>query len=618
MTINKMTTVLETHYGVVRYLYYEIFLKKRNQIDDLQNQTLYLTCINKYLLCRNGQYNMLYNMYTDLETEAIRNYYEYNRIKMNRTPNQWLNYTSLINAPRILPQTIDGPYKLDNLTLRRYTYFWTNAYNITSNILATPFYCLTGIDHLQHEMTTWKNHCENIGVDIKVRSKHIFHDLFYLVEFTGTTTQTQHVGIKFLVWLDDSSIATELYVSTDNVPINLLRRLYIACDDNTFLIQLSNPAIDDVHLRLLNRFLNSLSNNFIVNFSGKPPIITKSAILNITNGISECSQQNNGMLSFNTISRFGFNRDHTDQIYEIENMSELNVTHIKTPQFLIFQEDLIVTQQPTLVEMNTRLQEFLYLLSVGMLNVETFARVYLLYRDNVPKSAKKQLCVVYMQKYRRFCISRDVINYDPLFFDKTYVFSAKNLICTVKSLKHLIRDIIQSPPLLPTCAMILPSMTVPDTNVSWTRITQNIFYLPVLRSLFFLNNVTLQPLVPQHAIVDVKTTRICNENVIRNEIEKIFADMTVGGINKFEIKTITTFLDVELRCVSLEPLGLQLELYYFSKGKMENGITTSTIEDFRDYFKRFMQSSETIRTLNESIYTVFMHLINLYTNNIIF
>lgn len=608
--MNKI--ILDTHYGVVRYLYYEVFLKKHNQINDLQKQILYLSCINKYLLCRTDQYSQLYDMYTNLSDTEIKDYYEHNRITIFSSPNEWINFTSLINAPRVLPHNIDGPYKLDNLTLRRYTYFWMENYAIQSNILATPFYCLYGIDHLHYEMIKWKSQCENLGIDIRVRSKHIFHDIFYLVDFKGITEQTQNVRIRFLIWLDDPDIGTELYVADNGVPINLLQRLYIACDNRMFIIQMSDPNINDIHTRILNRFMNSLSENFVVTFDGQPPIVTRRAVLNVTNGSSLCTQQHSNMLKFGVISRFGFNPDQTDQIYEIQDLSELNVSQIKTPNFLIFQEEILVSRQPTIAEMNTRLQDLLYLLSLGILNTRTLVRMYMLKRDTAPNSAKKQLTIIYMQKYRKFGMTRERINYDPLFYDKTYVFSAKNLICTVKSQQHLIRDIIKSPPLLPACVMLLNINA--NENVSWTRITQNIVYLRNIQTLFFLSNLTLQSLndspnittVTAQPATDIKAATIQADNRIRDELHTIFNDRI--NINRLETKTTIVFMDIELKCIVLDP-NLKLELYYFAQ-ESNNG-------KFSDYFKRFMQSTETSLAISERLYTIFMHLLNLYMYDVL-
>lgn len=634
----QSTAILDTHYGAVRYLYYEIFLKRKNQINDLQNQQLFLSSINKYLLCRNGQYANLYDMYTNLSHDQIISYYELQRIKMSSTTYEWLNFTSLINAPRILPHSIDGPYTVDNLALRRYTYFWTSDYDIKSNILATPFYCLDGVDHLHDEMIRWKSACETLSKDLKmtVRCKYIFHDIFYMVEFDGP-----NISMRFLIWLDATMVDTELYTATmggagdaNPAPIDLMRRLYIACDSSLFVLQLSDPGVEDVHLKLLNLLIANLSNNFIVTFDGRPPKMTRTAILSVTNNVSTCTPNTEGggggsgaALVFESISRFGFNRDLTDQIYEIEKLSDLNISQIRTPNFLIFQHEIRVSRQPTIADMNIKLQEFLSWLSWGIIDIEMLARMYLMPSQLVnamANAAKKQLNIVYMQKYRKFCINRENITYDPMFYEKTYVFAAKNLVCTVKSVKHLIRDVITSSPLLPACVMLMPygAGSTEDNILLWARLTQNIIYLKRLRSIFFLVNVTLQEINSGSVMArqeeqqshDVKSFLILNDNSIRDEINLLFPYI---GINRCEMRTVTTFHDINLKCITLNR-GLNIELYYFAQTNRTTTTTTTTIsEDFRGFFKKFMLNAEAKKSLNERLYLVFMHLLNLYTNNII-
>lgn len=99
--------------------------------------------------------------------------------------------------------------------------------------------------------------------------------------------------------------------------------------------------------------------------------------------------------------------------------------------------------------MNSRLRDFLDLLAIGVLDKEIYLRVYMLPPDvtnTMPHSMRKQLNVIYMQRYKRFCINRQMVDFNPTFFDKTYVFSAANLVCTVKSLKYILRDVTTSPP----------------------------------------------------------------------------------------------------------------------------------------------------------------------------
>lgn len=349
--MENTTLVLQTHYGVVRYLYLEIFKQHKNETNDLQSQTLFLKCLNKYMLCNSGQYAHLYSLYANISREAIHDYYQKNRMRMNLTAYEWLNYSTLVNAPRILPNIIDGPYIVDSLSLRTYTQFWTPKYLIKSNIIATPFYCLDGIDHLYYEMVKWRSACESFKITLNVSEKHVYHDTFYMVEMSTATIEPMH----FLLWLDDVQIQTELYVindgdatanqvvdgTTGGHELCLLKRLYLACDNNLFIQQLSaaNTSIESTEphpfVRVLNLLMNNLSEDFVVTFTGKPPKMTKTAILNLTND-SPCTD---GQLNFTAISQFGFNPNITDQIYEIENMSELNISAIHTPNVLIFQED---------------------------------------------------------------------------------------------------------------------------------------------------------------------------------------------------------------------------------------------------------------------------------------
>lgn len=640
------TAILDTHYGVVRHLYYNVFRRRNNQINDLQQQVLFLRCINKYLLCRNGQYAHLYNLYSALNEAKIRDYYELNRLRINRDRYEWLNYTSLVNAPRTIPATIDGPYSVDSLCLRRYAYFWGDEYRLTSPILATPFFCLAGIDHLYYEMIRWKSQCETIsGLEMTVRGKHIFHDIFYIVEF-----RLQQMHVRYLVWLDDVDVQTELYVAgncedeecgddaSGRMPVNLLRRLYIGCDNSLLITQLSLADETNVMLRLLNMLINNLSANFVVSLDGRPPKNTKSAILNVTNNAEACLSRTDKPLVFEDISRFGFSADRSDQIYEIEHMSQLNLGHIRTPNFLVFQHEIRVARQPTIVEMNRKLQEFLYFLSMGMLDTSIYVRMYMNYsggehnryvdqkgavggsvdksmvcNDDKPNSAKKQLNIIYMQRYNKFEISRQSVDFNATFYDKTYVFSARNLICTVKSIKYLLRDVIPSHPLLPGTVMLIDesgrTLGGGGGGSVWSRLTQNIVYLRRLKTFCFLINFSLQELHTQTDDADIKGVHIVSDTMMRDELNKVFVDL--GGINRFDIQTIVLYNDVELKRVRLLE-DLNLQLYYFVH-RVDS--TATAIEDFRKFFQRFMLASETKSRLNDDrLYAVFMHLLNLYSH----
>lgn len=608
---DPVTAILDTHYGVVRHLYCNIFQRARNQINDLQDQVLFLKCINKYIRCRSGQYAHLYKMYMSLTEEKVREYYEINRLKINHTRFEWLNYTSLVSVPRISPDSIDGPYILDSLALRRYTYFWGDEYRITSNILSTPFFCLEGVDHLYYETIRWQSNCENIkGVKMSVRGKHIFHDIFYIVDFEiGSGTGRR--SIRFLVWLDDVDVQTELYVTNNpedeecgddingRMPVNLLRRLYIACDNNLFVSQLSQPETTNEMLRLLNIFINGLSANFVVSLDGQPPKNTTTAILNITNNATSCNS--NDSLVFDSISRFGFNPERTDQIYEIENFSQLNLSHIRTPNFLVFQHEIRVSRQPTVTEMNHKLKDFLYLLSMGMMDNTVYVRMYMQPQlaHTMPHSAKKQLSIVYMQKYRKFDISRQSVDFNATFFDKMYVFSAHNLIATVKSIKYLLREVIPSHPLIPGSVMLVSNEDL------WLRLTQNIIYLKRLQSLCFLTNFTLDSDTP---FPDVKKFRIASDVNVRDELNRIFTDLGENGINGFETQTVVVYRDIELKRVVVNE-SLNFHIYYFV-----HRVDSTAAMDFRQFFEQFMYSSETKLKLNDRLYMIFMHLLNLYNH----
>ena len=709
LSVTKLSrfAVLDTHYACVRYLYEEVFRRYQSQINDLQSQTLFLKCLTKYLLCRSGQYAHLYNLYSNLDRNQIRDYYDLNRRRINITQYEWLNYTNIIPAPRILPVTNDGPYMLDNMALHTYTYFWTNEYKFTSNILATPFYCLDGINHLYVEMLKWKSDCEKLNINLNIQEKHIFHDIFYVISIQGTSPQNSNWKMRFLIWVDDIDIQTELYVTTmtdtsnnctaaaggpdnDNdvtssssnnedtiginttttktttmttattaengnrnviqssmalAPISLLKRLYIACDNNLFIAQLSDVNVDLPILRILNMFINRLSRNFIVTFDGKPPKRTKSFVVNITNVSSMTSAATattspSNVLYFDGISKFGLQNSKNDQIYEIENLSELNITHINTKNCLIFQQQIYCSRQPSLREMNNYFQEFLYFLSLGIIDVNVYVRMYMLpfqISENLPVAMNNQLNVIYMQKFLKFGISRESIDYSVSFYDKTYVFSAKNLVCTTKSLKYLVRNIIKSPPLLPASVLLMFNLKM--NEIKLYRLTQNIIYIQQLHTLCFLNNFTLQQLVlsplearaqqseddddgdyiqsdidrPINNEVNIKNMVISTHTKILQELQKIFYYNNIATLNN---RSVCKFENVDLKCIIFNP-NLHLELYYFAWNVCcENTIITKGIT-FRDFFRRFMNSPETKRRLNDNIYTIFLHLFNLYTNNII-
>lgn len=618
--------ILDTHYGVVRYLYNDIFKKKRSQINDLQNQIMFLSCLNKYMLCRTGQFAQLYGMYSSLNSIEIMNYYENNRSKMNMTANEWINFSTIIAAPRVLPKTVDGPYLIDSMSLRRYTHFWAPGQKMVSNILAAPFFCLDGPDYLYYEMINWKSMCEQRQVEVRVNTKNIFHETFYIVEFP------EH-NVKFLIWLDDVDVESELYViesepeyedenpdvSYDLGNISLLKRIYIACSDNLMFYKILNLENPDPLQKILNIFFNYLTPNFVVTFDGKGPRNMKSAILDITNS----APNYDGVLDFNQVSRLGFNADKNDQIYEIESLSQLNVSMVRTPYFLIFQEQINVTSHPTVAYMLTKLQEFLFFMSAGMINKNIYTRMYAMPSglEGYPAAMKKQLSIIYMQKYKKFSLNRQHVDFNPTFYDNMYVFSARNLLCTVKSIKYVLRDVISSPPLLPPCAMLIQ---MEDTEeMLYQRLTQNILYLRRLQTLCFLKDFTLQELTKIRSSMDdegddvggrnrdMKTIYIMPENKIRSELNMIF---THTDINKFETNTVVVYEGIELKCIRLNR-DLNFELYYFVQGiKDENNLID---ERFKGFFEKFMQSPITHKKLGDKIYTIFMHLLNLYVNDVI-
>ena len=616
--------VLDTHYGFVRYLYNEVFKKKKNQINDLQNQIMFLSCLNKYMLCRTGKFSQLYAMYSSLNISEIINYYEDRRAKINMNINEWINFSKIIPSPKILPKTVDGPYIIDDVSLHRYTHFWTKTHKINSNILATPFFCLTGLDHLYYEMINWKGLCEQQKIKMEVNVKHIFHDTFYMIEFS----EIYQKDVRFLIWLDDVDIDTELYVidnETDDDEdenythsggsetsygpknISLLKRLYIACNDNVLFYKMFNLDNFDPIQNVINIFVNNLSQNFLPTFDGNGPKNFKTSILDLTNTGSDYD----GILDFNQISRFGFNPEKTDQIYEIENLSQLNITTIRTPYFLIFQEQFNVTSPPTVAYMNTKLQEFLYFMSAGIIDKKIFLRMYIMPNtvESYPTAIRKQLSVIYMQKYKKFCLNRQNIDFNPTFYDNVYVFAARNLLCTVKSIKHLVRDTITSPTLLPPCVMLLETN---KEDILWFRLTQNILYLRRLQALCFLKDFTLQELTNTKSPTDsdMKTIRVLPENKIRAELNTIFSHT---GINKFETNSILVYEGIDLKCIRINR-DLNFELYYFA-----HNIKEERREDikFKLFFEKFMHSTETKRQLGDKIYMIFMHLLNLYVNDVI-
>lgn len=632
--MNDEFAILDTHYGVARYLYFDIFKQKHHEIDDLQNQNLFLKNINKYFMCRNGQYAHLYNMYTNLNKEQIKRYFEGNIMKINITSNTWLNFTNIINIPRTLPNTIDGPYMIDNLTLRRYTYFWHKNF-MKSNILATPFYCLDGLDHLYYEIIHWKTACETVKRNFTIKTRHIFHEIFYVIEFDDSTTNNGNKikGPKFLLWLDQPNIETELYIPHHEEHICLLKQLYIASDDEMLTDKINNLQQTSMiqNLSLLNMLINNLSQNFITTFTGKMPKQTKNAPLNLTSKES---------LKFYEITNYGFDTNKNDQIYQIQNLSELIIMpHIQTTNFLIIQEDFNVASKPTISDMNDRFYEFIFYLSKGIIDVKTFIRMYMRpleeTLDTFANSMRKQLAVVYVQKYHKFIFnnnitttasnsggssnSRSIADYDSLFFEKSYVFSSRNLLCTVKSIKYLLRYILTPSPLLPSCVLLSYASSIDANYVPWKRLTQNIIFFKRTHAICFLNNFTIQNILPSSSSAaekiytnnnnddeDFKRITIIKTNQIKEELKYFF------NLNKYENKILLIYKNIELHCITINK-KLNLQIYYFVKNDNDD----NDDDTLKNFFIPFMYSNENKKILNKKILVIFYHLFNLYHNNII-
>lgn len=623
---NIDTQILNTHYGVVRYLYYEILLKRDNKINDLQSQMIFLSSINKYLLCRTGQYSHLYQLYSKLTSDQIHDYYKLQQIIMNRNRDTWLDYSRILSAPEIIPANVNGPYACHNINLKTYSYFWSQSrYNIRSDILATPFFCLYGIDHLYYEMITWRTQCENFDklININISAKHVFHDIFYIVDITSTSQNTQAIDIRFLIWLDDASMESELSLNNNenhNSNTCLLKRLYIACDKPSFIYELSSVDAKSQRLIILNMLMNNLSQNFISTFDGCVPTITNFTSLDITN--SDGNLSSSSSLDFSRISRNGFNININDQIYTIENLSQLRTAHISTPNFLLLQETIYISSAPTLTTMNNRLQILLNFLSRGIIDNKIYIRMYMLPRvfNSVPKSMYKQLNIIYTQKYIRFDINRSQSpNFDTTFFDKIYVFSARNLTCTIKSNKYLIRDVIKSTPLLPPCVVVVEKIN--NSNPRWFRVTQNIIYLQQLKTLCFLKNFTLQIIdsnidddddsfikdFNNDNEYDIKECTIVNDKFIRDEIYEIFSHI---DLHSFEITTIFTFQDIDFKRITINA-NLNLELYYFAKD-----INNFDFDrPMKQYIYQLLRNVDIQQKLNDKIYTILLHLHNLYKND---
>lgn len=626
--------ILHTHYGCVRYLYYEVFRKSSHQVDNLNCQTLYLNAITKYLLCRDGQYAHLYNMYTNLSKTQIIDYFISNRAKMNLYDTTWLDHTYILPSPNVLPNTIDGPYTIENLCLRRYSYFWKTHLNVTSNILATPFYCLDGIDHIYYELIRWKSECENLDVDIHISTEHIYHEIFYIVSLKGSTEQTREIHFSFLLWLDSPNIQSELYCSgmsgdvncdyesNSNIPLNLLKQLYITCNDIQIFYR---SQTQNKSLRLINMLMKTLSNNFVVTFNGKEPINTKVTVLNLTNSISDSSNINNN-LRFENIVRRGFSINSAvvnDYIYEIESFSEINLSYVKTPYILFIQHNIGVITKPSISEMSQNLQIMLYLLSFGIIDKNIFLRVGInskIIPNYTPNGSKRRLQIIYMQKYNRSQINTtENVDFNSTFFDYTYVFLAPNLFCNVKSISHLIKNCLTSPPLLPSIVQCLNSNDI--APILWKRITQNIVYLNELNTICILSNFTIQNVDSvklenmydynyvsnSKEIIEKKSMFIQPEMMIREYLDQLFSPIS---INSCDIVPVLNFADVLLKCIKFNP-SLNLEIYFFTTSEQ------STIEDFKSYFMRFMSLYCNKKDLPENLNIIFLHLYNIYLNNII-
>lgn len=625
--------ILDTHYGVVRYLYNVVFRKRKNQINALQYQTLFLSSINKYVLCQTGRYAHLNKMYSNLSLKTIEDYYEENRIKMAVNFNEWLNYSNIVPEPRIYPNRIDGPYIVDNLALQRYTFFWSenSLYRMKSSFLSTPFFCLTGIDYLHYELQQWKSNLNDDDITITIIPKYVFHETFYIIEIKGSNTK-KHIDIHFLIWLDDVDLSTELYVAsnyTDDLENNentrtpsicLLKRLYIA-SDNSFSSFLDNSRYE---MNLLHLFISQLSNNFIVTFDGKSPKITRTFILDVSNNIdSSCSSIDQNNVTFKKIYSYGYVASVQNQIYEVDNLSQLDLSSIRTPNFLIFQEEIRTSNKPTLTDMTNKFSELFYFLMEGMIDQNIFERMYMLSSSTgstLPSSMKKQLNIIYSQKFRLFDINRQAVEYNSTFYNKTYIFSVRNLVCSVKSLRYLVRHTLLSSPLLPACVFITKQPI--DQATVWRRITQNVVYFCPLKTIIFFKNFTINNNIGRNddpssfdSDLDYKTIKIVEEQKLRN-----YLTVVLPNTEKFDVEYVTTYLDVDLKRIVIDK-SLKLEIYYFVHNPDQY---TSSRDDvnlnnftFKTFFTAFITSRECKERLDDEIYLIFMQTINLFNNNLI-
>lgn len=156
-----------------------------------------------------------------------------------------------------------------------------------------------------------------------------------------------------------------------------------------------------------------------------------------------------------------------------------------------------------------------------------------------------------------------------------------------------------------------------------------------LNAIFFLKNFTIQTLggggnsadtmntntlnttfVVDRASDDLenmKTLRILPEAIMREELNRIFG---YAEMSRHEIKTTTTFQDVDLRCIELNK-NLNFSLYYFATNDLPSSMATGESIPLKKFFNSFMNCGEIRYLLHDKIFTIFMHLVNLYEANVI-
>lgn len=608
--------ILDTHYGAVRYLY-AIFRKRNNQFDDLQNQQLFLKPINKYLSCTSGQYMYFAQLYLQKESEEIEKHFRTNRLATNIRPYEWMSYCDLITAPKVIPQTINGPYMIDNMRLRSFSYFYGTEYQMVSDIIATPFYCLDGIDFLYQETAKLWQLANDYNIALKVKSKHIYHDVFYIIE----VTVPERGKISWLCWLDDVDVKSELYVQ-NNENVQLLKRLYVACNNNSYFLHIINTNETDNGIMILNVLFKNLSENFIVTHDNRPPSTFRTLVLNLDSPVPVHFPFSDNLINFT------FNHENENQIYAIENLKGLHIETFSTPYVLMFQQEFIVHERPTQDQMIDEYVRFLELLNSGIIDDECFIRLLKLPNrlQHFAKPLQKRYNIVYIQHFRHFPINRQNIEWDAPFFERSYVFNSKHINANVKSISYIINTVLKkSNALLPGCCY-LTMLKTPSS--AWHRVTQNVIFHKNIKTFSFLKNFTLQENYYESPnslaamtslntetlfVDDVKTynATIVSELEIVDQLRLIFtSDLSNESI------LVATFEDINLRCFTVDS-NCRLEVFVFCKPTtITSDIDTSIQVAFKGYLHRFIQSTQATE-LNKKLYAILLHMYSLYENNFI-